>query len=224
MMRCFSDEGALIEKLDMPLEEQARIFGYFMTHYKPRSHDAKRSRNAYMASLYYALGDYENADREMQKMLDRRHLDYTKAPKHYGSIHWFDLHVKILERSGLDPQMLSQARKYTNAIRDELERREKKRNYPTILDVRERRHRYKVGIQVSDIDQHNGVPVLQVFEGYPFSKAGIREGDRILEIAHRKVQKAYDIKQALIMFDPGTEVPVKVLRHEDELFLTLLVE
>ena len=83
--------------------------------------------------------------------------------------------------------------------------------------------KYKIGLRVERA-AGNGVRVLRAFEGYPFAKAGVREDDRILEVAHRKTASLRDIWLPLINFAPGTDVPLKVERAGELLDLTLIVQ
>jgi S1-C subfamily serine protease len=84
--------------------------------------------------------------------------------------------------------------------------------------------RLKVGIKYLNEESDIGVLVLHVFEKYPFDKAGVLKGDRILEIAHRQVKDFQDIKYVLLKFKQGTEIPIRVKRGDKTLLLTLLIE
>jgi S1-C subfamily serine protease len=130
-----------------------------------------------------------------------------------------------LEESGLDPNTLAEARQYAQAIRDNVKSREESEKELEILEVRSYSGRkYKVGLRVPNTESDEGILVLKVFEGYPFAKAGLLEGDRILEVAHRKVLAFHHIENLLTEFAHGTDVPVKVKRGNEVLFLTLVIE
>lgn len=228
----FKQDGPLISRLNMPLEEWALIYEYVINEYEnlpSKSSSLEHSRNAYLATLYYELGDFKKAHRELEKMLEKYAIDYqsdVKPWKQYQHwLHWLELHIKILEKSGLAPNTFNDARKYVKAIHDELRRREEAEKSCVVLEVQDYgQPRLKVGIKYLNEESDIGVLVLHVFEKYPLDKAGVLKGDRILEIAHRQVRDFQDIKYVLLKFKQGTEIPIRVKRGDKTLLLTLLIE
>ena len=88
-------------------------------------------------------------------------------------------------------------------------------------------HRYKIGLRVekkADSDSQQGLLVIKAYSGYPFSKAGVQEGDRVLMLAHRQVKSVLDIYRILSNFTAGTSLPLTIKRQKQELELELLVE
>jgi tetratricopeptide (TPR) repeat protein len=233
-MRCFAEDGALTATLDMPLEERAQIYDYLVTHMNTEyvsgvGFDGSQPRNGYLAAMYYKLGDLEKAHQQMKSMLSTFGVDYGRRNDPRGAwIAWAELHVKILEESGLDPNTLAEARQYVKAIRDDIKRGEESEKELDVLEVLSHATygtRYRVGLRVPNAESDEGVLVLKVFEEYPFAKAGVLEGDRILEIAHREVHAFNDIQYALTeLFERGTAIPVKVKRGNETLLLTLVIE
>lgn len=67
----------------------------------------------------------------------------------------------------------------------------------------------------------NGTLVGTVVEGEPAAAAGLRPGDRILEVAGERVSAFSDV-QALIEARPGQEVPVLVERDGKQVALTVV--
>ncbi len=65
---------------------------------------------------------------------------------------------------------------------------------------------------------------MEPFAGYPFAKAGVIAGDRLLEFAHRKVESLRSIWVPILDFSPGTDVPLKVRRGKELLDLTVVIE
>ena len=125
----------------------------------------------------------------------------------------------------MHPETLAEARQYVKAIRDELKRRQESEEELEVLEVFSYGRRYKVGLRVPNIESDEGLLVLKVFEEYPFAKAGVLEGDRILEIAHREVREFSDIRFVVTeLFGRGTDIPVKVKRGDEILLLTLMIE
>ncbi len=175
--------------------------------------DKDRNLNFVAANLYYKLGDYQKAHGTIQKAVGnyKRYVSHSDLPK-------LELFAKILEDGKLDSLALSDMRKI---IKDKYERQK----YDEILETGYKdKRRYKLGLKVPSKPSENGVLVVRAYESYPFAKAGVRKGDRILEFAHRKVKTLRDIWIPLIDFEPGTEVPVKVSRNDKILDLTLVVE
>ncbi|PXF54896.1 MAG: hypothetical protein C4B58_15465 [Deltaproteobacteria bacterium] len=230
-MRFFRDDGALTSRLNMPLEERALIYEYLIVKYEKlpsRFRALAESRNGYLATLYYGFGDFEKADREIRKTFENWHINYKDAIEnwkvHVKKIPWIELHIKILEEGGLYPNSLTDARNYLKAYYEEKKKGEEAEKYRKIFELDEYGRRYKVGLKVPNRESDEGILVVHVFEGYPFDKAGIRKGDMILEIAHRKVQRPFDIERVLTKFKPGNDIPVKVKRGNEILFLTLIIE
>jgi len=63
-----------------------------------------------------------------------------------------------------------------------------------------------------DIDQRNGILVAQVVEDSPAEKAGLKQGDVILQLNGNKVDKVAKFRNQIAMTRPGTEVDFLVLR------------
>jgi serine protease Do len=57
-----------------------------------------------------------------------------------------------------------------------------------------------------------GLLVTSVDEGGPSGKAGLQAGDVILKVGETSIKAAADLRRALAAAEPGTEVPVQVLR------------
>jgi tetratricopeptide (TPR) repeat protein len=233
-MRFFRKDGALTSHLNMAIDERAIIYEYLIAEYEKLSSKFRalaESRTGYMTMLYYGLGDYEKADRGIQKTFEYWHITYKDTIKSWKActkkIPWIELHIKILQEGGLDSNTLTDARNYLKSYYNEKKRSEEAEKYRKILEVlRHGTHgqRYKVGLKVLNRKSDEGVLVLHVFERYPFAKAGVRKGDSILEFAHREVRRFYDIERVLVEFKIGDNIPVKVKRGSEVMFLTLIIE
>ncbi|MEA3548278.1 MAG: PDZ domain-containing protein [Thermodesulfobacteriota bacterium] len=230
-MRFFAKDGALTSHLNLSLDERVRIYEYLVEEYeklRSRSRSLETARSGYLAMLYYSVKNYEKADHEIRKMFDLWHISYKTALTNWKtetkSIPWVELHIKILEEGGLKPDTLHDARNFLKVYYAAKKKGEEEEKYRKILELTEYGRSYKVGLKVPEIESEEGLIVLHVFKGYPFDKAGIHKGDRILEIAHRKVRKPYDIERVLIKFKLGDTLPLKVKRGDDTLFLPLVLE
>lgn len=62
------------------------------------------------------------------------------------------------------------------------------------------------------IDQREGILVAQVQEDSPAEKGGLKQGDVILKLNGKKVEKVAIFRNEIAMTSPGTEVVLKVLR------------
>ncbi len=230
-MRFFAKDGALTSHLDLTLDERVLIYEYLVEEYeKLRSHSMslETSRSGYLAMLYYSIKNYEKADHEIRKVFDYWHIPYKTALNNWKTetkfIPWVELHIKILEEGGIKPDTLHDARNFLKVYYAARKKGEEEEKYRKILELTEYGRRYKVGLKVSRIESDEGLVVVHVFKGYPFAKAGIHKGDLILEIAHRKVRKPYDIQLILIKFKLGDSLPLKVKRGDETLFLSLVLE
>lgn len=91
------------------------------------------------------------------------------------------------------------------------------------------KHWYKIGLKLSreedakEVDAR-GVLVMTAYEHYPFHKAGVRSGDRLLKFGHRSIYDMSSITRLILSFTPGTDVSLKILRGSIELDLTVTVE
>ncbi|MDA3902852.1 MAG: DegQ family serine endoprotease [Desulfuromusa sp.] len=63
-----------------------------------------------------------------------------------------------------------------------------------------------------DIDQRNGILVAQVVEDSAAEKAGLKQGDVILQLNGNKVDKVAKFRNQIAMTRPGTEVDLLLLR------------
>lgn len=197
-----------VEFLGLNMKERVRILEFALKH-----NERDTGLNFVAANLYYVLGDYKKAYRVIQKVIGdyKSYVSYSAIPK-------LELFAKILEKGKFDDQTLYE-------VRNILKEKREQELYDEILETGYKdKRRYKFGLKAPSKPSDDGVLVLRAFKGYPFAKAGVRKGDRILEFAHRKVQTLRDIWVPLIEFEPGTEAPVKIKRGEEIHDLILLVE
>ncbi|GAB4179176.1 MAG: hypothetical protein Kow00108_15140 [Calditrichia bacterium] len=63
------------------------------------------------------------------------------------------------------------------------------------------------------LDKPNGVLVAGVQPGMPAEKAGLREGDIIVQINDRKVNAPNELQTTVLQYDPGEEINVTFIRN-----------
>jgi serine protease Do len=67
-----------------------------------------------------------------------------------------------------------------------------------------------------NLKSQNGALVAQVVTGTPAAKAGLQEGDVILEFNNRKVEDDSQLRLMSSQTAPGTKVPIKIIREGKE--------
>jgi len=161
------------------------------------------------AQLYHHVGDDKRAEELLRGLLG----DYHER----SDSEQLELLVATLDAQ----QKTDEAQQ----LRDLLERQRQRASFEEILETGlEGQHRYKVGLRLARENAADGIEVLKVYSGYPFAKAGLQAGDRLLEFAHRKVINLRSIWVPINDFSPGTDVPLKILRGEQPLTLTVVIE
>ena len=76
-----------------------------------------------------------------------------------------------------------------------------------------------LGVVLSD-KEGEGVDVIDVKEGSPAEKAGLKDGDRILEMDGTKIDRSRDIRRAMRDLEPGDTVQIRIRRKSQEKTLT----
>jgi len=195
--------------ISLGMEERKAVLEEALTH-----HPRNRPLNFLAARFYHEMGDYDRAVRALKASLGRE--DLSRA--HHSDMPKLALYVTILEKSAKDSATLAR-------LRDMLAKHKEAERYEEALEAGLKdQHRYKVGLKVGAGVSKEGVLVVHAYEGYPFARAGVRDGDRILEFAHRQIETLRDIQLLLYAFDPGIELPFKVKRDNHIVNLTLVVE
>ncbi len=77
-----------------------------------------------------------------------------------------------------------------------------------------------VGIALKEVDDK--VIVRQVLRKSPAAKAGVKVGDRIMKIGEDNVDRLADVFSAAVHLNPGTTIPMTILRagNKEELTIT----
>lgn len=73
------------------------------------------------------------------------------------------------------------------------------------------------------LDRARGALVSKVEPGSPAAKAGLKEGDVIVEFAGKPIVKANDLPAAVASASPGTRAPLKVWRDRSETVIDVTV-
>ncbi|MGN6603712.1 MAG: PDZ domain-containing protein [Ginsengibacter sp.] len=84
-------------------------------------------------------------------------------------------------------------------------------------------NRPKLGLQIQDTEDNNGVKVESVNPGSPAEKAGLKEGDIIKEMNGEKVTDVDKVMSTIHSEKPGNEFKIKVLRNKKEMTFNVKV-
>lgn len=84
--------------------------------------------------------------------------------------------------------------------------------------------RRRVGWTGLKIGEQGGIVITDVSPGGPGDLAGIKQGDRIVRIADRKIQQSSDIVGVFLPFFPGDSVVFSVLRGEKQIVMDLILQ
>ncbi|HZI68527.1 MAG TPA: PDZ domain-containing protein [Hanamia sp.] len=84
-------------------------------------------------------------------------------------------------------------------------------------------NRPKLGLQIQDTEDNNGVKVESVNPGSPAEKAGLKEGDIIKEMNGEKVTDVDKVMSTIHSAKPGNEFKIKVLRNKKEMTFNVKV-
>lgn len=90
-----------------------------------------------------------------------------------------------------------------------------------------------IGIRIKDVtkdlaesfglEQTEGALVEEVVKNSPADKAGIKEGDIIVEVDGKKVEDSLQLPKLIAMLKPGTSIVVKVIRDKKEQELKIVI-
>lgn len=161
------------------------------------------------AKLFHTTGRYTEAEDLLRSVLGR----YNER----SNAEQLDLFAQVLDAQGKEE---------SHAVRRLLANIQQSARYEEILEsgLEGSQHRYKIGLRVSKENAGQGIEVIKAFAGYPFAKAGVRQGDYLLEFAHRKIRSLRSIWVPITNFSPGTDVPLKIRRGKQVLDVSVIIE
>jgi len=177
-----------------------------------------RSINYIAARFYFANQQNKLAEDAISKTVSKGDLAQVIGGYYLKE---FTLYKDILKRSGAKPKKLQE-------IQQAFARYQEALSYEEALETGiEGEHRYKIGLRVEkkdDTDTLQGLLVLNAYSGYPFAKAGLQTGDRLLMLAHREPSSVMGIYRILSNFEAGISVPLSIERNGKTLEFELVVE
>ncbi len=192
------------EFFGLDTNERLSLMEFALTH-----GGSNRQLQLLAAKLYHSAGQAEQAEPLLRKVLG----DYNER----SNTQQLELLAAVLESQNKTEE--------AQQIRDMVARKEERATFEEILETGyEDKHRYKVGLRVAKQNEGDGIEVLKAFEGYPFAKAGVQQGDRLVEFAHRRVTNLRSIWVPINDFSPGTDVPLKISRGDEIIDLTVVIE
>ncbi|MCC6752934.1 MAG: PDZ domain-containing protein [Saprospiraceae bacterium] len=81
-----------------------------------------------------------------------------------------------------------------------------------------------LGVMLENVDGNNGAQVIECFSGSAAEKAGLREGDILLNVAGRETPTVEAVIEALSVKKPGDKVRVRYLRNAREGAMTVQLQ
>jgi len=177
-----------------------------------------RRINFIAARFYFANQQYKLAQDAISQSVSAEDLKYV-IRGHY--LDQFELYKNILQHSNVEPDKLRE-------IQLALDNYQQTLIYEEALETGVAgEHQYKIGLKIkkkSDADTQEGILVVKALNGYPFAKAGVKAGDRILKLAHRQAMSLMAIYRVISNFQAGTSVPLTVERNGKVIELELMIE
>jgi serine protease Do len=74
-----------------------------------------------------------------------------------------------------------------------------------------------------ELEGTEGALVNRVVAGGPAARAGLRDGDIVLEVNGRKVSSSSQLRNTVAAIAPGTRIPLKVFRQGKELTVDVAI-
>jgi tetratricopeptide (TPR) repeat protein len=177
-----------------------------------------RNINLIAARFYFANQQYKLAEEAIGKSVSEGDIDLIVRGYY---LEQFGLYRDILAHSAANPEKLLQIQEAFSKYQEAL-------GFEEALETGvEGEHRYKIGLRVKkqvDGETQQGLLVLKAYRGYPFAKAGVKIGDRLLTLAHRQPRSVMGVYRILSNFEVGTSLPLSIERKGKELELELLLE
>ncbi|MGM3172751.1 outer membrane-stress sensor serine endopeptidase DegS [Dickeya lacustris] len=84
--------------------------------------------------------------------------------------------------------------------------------------------REKLGNQISGLERLQGIMVNHVEAGGPADKAGIKEGDLLLEVNGKPARSVIETMDQVAEIRPGSVIPVVVFRDNQEIRLNMTIQ
>lgn len=198
------------EFLDLTMQERRQLVDDVLAD---RSGD--RQINMIAARLAYAQQDFESTIRYLSMTQSER--DFNQPVRDYNQA-IFELYRNALA------QLPSQQNEF-HRVENALQLFQQNRGIKDSLEFGiEGRNRYKVGLRVDTLAVAPGLHIAKAFSSYPFYKAGVRDGDRILKFAHREINDLSSLYILLDKFEHKSSVPLVVMRGDKALDLNFIVE
>ena len=67
-----------------------------------------------------------------------------------------------------------------------------------------------LGVELAETDLPGGAEIGKVIPGSAASRAGLRQGDLILEVGPKEVNSVNQTRVAISQTAPGTKIPIKI--------------
>ena len=196
--------------IGMPLEQRKAWVSQLLMRFP-----SDRNINRIATDLYLYSKDLAAAQASISRLVSQQMLS---NPISASSVEDMRRYLAVLEARNEEQELQSQLRARLDA-------------YVASLSWEEYlhwgikgRHRYKVGLRVDKQLHQSGLKVLHVYSEFPFQKAGLMKGDILLSVGHQPITSLTEVMLIMDQFNPGSELPLAILRNQQQTALVLIVE
>lgn len=172
-----------------------------------------RNVNFVMAKYFYSLGEYKQATDYLNKVFKLADLAKPLYSSNYR-------HAELLRNILLVTQQNPQAQQ---RLSTEIEAYWRQSEIVESMDWQKNgTELYRIGLRLHS--RSDALTVIRAYSNYPFAKAGLRPGDRLLTLNGHTLKTLSELHETVGMAEEGVELPMTWERQGQLMQATLIVE